>query len=410
MEHIKPDDDTTPGLVARDLVGEVWPGAQPGTDPVLYGHVDIEPKGPVAVRSHATFSVRYTVGRFGLDDTGAIRIVFRAIGDSEHLQTDDPAAPNHVSATSSSGVPLEVRYLGRGAAARPRWKALTVNVTGGYLAEGDEITIVVGDTSGGSPGWALQTIAEPAFEFAVLADVCAVGHFIPIPNSPAVAIVPGPPVRWVAVLPSLRRPGEPFQLGIKAEDLWGNPTPDAPATLHLTSNVTVQGLPHVVEHVRGQRAMTIEGLRVEDPGTVRIDVRGDDGQLLAQSHPLVIRHGPVSGYWGDMHGQSGESIGLTTAEQYFDFARNAAFLDATGHQANDFQVNNAFWDHLQNLTARYDEPGRFVAMPGYEWSGNTAVGGDRNVYFRTEGRQIRRSSHALLTDRSDIDTDANDAR
>jgi hypothetical protein len=33
------------------------------------------------------------------------------------------------------------------------------------------------------------------------------------------------------------------------------------------------------------------------------------------------------------------------------------------------------------------------------------VGGDRNVYFRREGAAIRRSSHALLTDRGDIDSD-----
>ena len=50
-----------------------------------------------------------------------------------------------------------------------------------------------------------------------------------------------------------------------------------------------------------------------------------------------------------------------------------------------------------------------MVFPGYEWSGNTAVGGDRNVFFRTEGRQIRRSSHALLEDRSDLDTDASSA-
>ena len=35
------------------------------------------------------------------------------------------------------------------------------------------------------------------------------------------------------------------------------------------------------------------------------------------------------------------------------------------------------------------------------------MGGDHNVYFRHEGRPIRRSSHALLVDRSDLDTDAN---
>ena len=125
---------------------------------------------------------------------------------------------------------------------------------------------------------------------------------------------------------------------------------------------------------------------------------------------MVVREGAYGGYWGDLHGQSGESIGVTTAEQYFDFARNKAVLDVTSHQANDFQVNNAFWAHINTLTARHEEPGVFVTFPGYEWSGNTAVGGDRNVYFRREGRQIRRSSHALLVDRSDLDTDAPDAR
>ena len=142
---------------------------------------------------------------------------------------------------------------------------------------------------------------------------------------------------------------------------------------------------------------------------MRIRVLDETEAVLAESHPLVVREGPFGGYWGDMHGQSGESIGITTARQYFDFARNKSFLDATGHQANDFQVNNAFWAYLQTLTAQYNEDGVFVTLPGYEWSGNTAVGGDRNVYYRTEGRPIFRSSHALLPDRSDLHTDASNA-
>ena len=48
-------------------------------------------------------------------------------------------------------------------------------------------------------------------------------------------------------------------------------------------------------------------------------------------------------------------------------------------------------------------------MPGYEWSGNTALGGDRNVFFRQEGRTIRRSSHALIEDLSDLATDCHTA-
>ena len=109
-------------------------------------------------------------------------------------------------------------------------------------------------------------------------------------------------------------------------------------------------------------------------------------------------------YWGDLHGQSEETIGSGSAEEYFSFARDLAGLDFAGHQGNDFQITGRFWEHLQRLTREADAPGRFVAFPGYEWSGNTALGGDRNVLFLSEGQQIHRSSHALVDD-PDRDTD-----
>ncbi|MEC8180959.1 MAG: DUF3604 domain-containing protein [Pseudomonadota bacterium] len=141
-------------------------------------------------------------------------------------------------------------------------------------------------------------------------------------------------------------------------------------------------LPPEVDYRAGTKAMTFEDLRVDEEGLLRIQVM--DG-AVATAGPLVIRAGALSGYWGDLHGQSGESIGVTTARQYFDFARNKSFLDATAHQANDFQVNNAFWAYLNELTAEYHADGRFVTFPGYEWSGNTAVGGDRNVFIPRRG-------------------------
>ena len=113
MTEKKNDAHQTPlkaidGPVNEALVGEVWPSAQPGEDAVLYGHAELTPKDPVEVRSLQTFCLTYTVGRYGLDDTGAIRIVFRAMGDGDALQTTNPSAPNYVTARSSSGVPLTV--------------------------------------------------------------------------------------------------------------------------------------------------------------------------------------------------------------------------------------------------------------------------------------------------------------
>ena len=255
----------------------------------------------------------------------------------------------------------------------------------------------------------MQTFCEAGFEFKVLAGVCATGHYVPIQNSPSIAVIPGKPAVWRAVLPTMRRPNETFQLGIKAEDRWGNPTDQASATLRIRATLAVDNLPETVDYVEGTRAMTFEGLAVAEPGTLQIKIEDAGGTVLAETNPLIIRTGDTSGYWADLHGQSGESIGIGASRNYFTFARSMSFLDAASHQANDFQVNNTFWAYINELTAEFHEDHRFVTFPGYEWSGNTAVGGDRNVFFRNEGRQIHRSSHALLPDRSDIDTDAPNA-
>ena len=81
----------------------------------------------------------------------------------------------------------------------------------------------------------------------------------------------------------------------------------------------------------------------------------------------------------------------------------AAFVDMVGHQGNDFQITDAFWKKLNELTAEFDKPGKFVCLPGYEWSGNTGMGGDRNIFYRHEGRPIRRSSHILVEGQTSTD-------
>jgi len=394
--------------VPREHRGDVWPSASPGTDPVLYGHVSVDPSSPVEARSLQSFRLVYTAGRFGIDGGGGLKVVFRFTADWGQLQANEPDEINYVTASNSRGLKMNVSFDDLGYT-RPWYQALRIVMPYGHLDEGDTITVVLGDRSAGSPGLKVQSCAEQDFRFTVLVDTVATALHVPVAESPVVPITAGEPDAWYAVLPSLRRPGEPFRFGIRAEDKWGNPTGRAECRLKLEANLPVSGLPDELDYGPGQEARSIEGLMVEKPGVLRIDVRDSQGVLLAQSSPLVVEANEHAGWWADLHGQSGESVGINTARHYFGFARDVAFLDASGHQANDFQVNNAFWRHLNELTARFNDEGQFVTYPGYEWSANTHLGGDRNVYFRAEGRQIHRSSHALLPDISDIDTDANDA-
>jgi len=393
--------------VARELMGEIWPGAEPGSDVHAYGSATLEPTGEFDVRSFNSFTITYTVGQFGIDDTGAIRVVFRVVSDFGRFQTDRPQEKNYVSATTSGAASLDVSYSLDGQ--RPWNKAITIAVAGGCLRPGEKITVVLGDTTQGGPGMLLQTNVEHGFEFKVLADVCAVGHFVPLPDQLTISIVPTDPVQWQAVLPTLRRAGEKFVFGIKGEDKWGNPTNRATGKFRLQTSLPVKGLRKAIDYPLGRKSMCFENLQVFEQGILRIKVVDEDDSVIATSPPLLIRDGNKGGYWADLHGQTGETIGINTARSYFDFARNLAFLDVSAHQGNDFQINNRFWAHLNKLTAEYLEEGRFVTFPGYEWSGNTAVGGDRNVFFRHEGRQIIRSHHALIEDRADLKNDANDA-
>ena len=394
--------------VPEDHRGDVWPAAEPAGDRAFYGRVAVSPDGPVAARARRAFALTYTCGRYGIDGGGGIKLVFRFSTDWGLLQTDDPAAANYVSAANSRDLPLRVTY-DPGGHTRPWYQALHVLLPHGHLDEGDTIVVALGDRSGGSPGVTVQSCAERDFRFTTLVDVAATGLYTPVAESPVTPVVAGDAACWRAVLPSLRRPGEPFRFGLRAEDLWGNPTPKAAADLALVPSLPVRGLPERFAYGPGIEAHAFDGLEVGEEGVLRIDVRDGDGAPLARSSPMIVRRGEVAGWWADLHGQSGESVGIDTARRYFEFSRDIAFLDAGSHQANDFQVNNAFWKHLNRLTAAFDEDGRFVVYPGYEWSANTPLGGDRNVYFREEGEQIHRSSHALLPDRSDIDTDAPDA-
>lgn len=395
---------TTRGPVARHLVGDTAPHMRPGDDPALFGTADLSPLGSVEVRSFQTFTLVYTVGKIGLDDTGGIRVAFRFISDAGKPQMQDPKAANYVSATCSGSGTISLSFSAGGQ--RPWNGILTAHLHGGYLSKGDTITIVFGDTGHGSPGMLMQTFMEEGYEFRVMADVQATGNFLPLDKQFSIPVVAGPAAVWKAVLPSLRRPGERFHLGLKAEDVWGNPTSQASGRIRLEPSLPVTGLPLEFDYVPDDRALSLENLSCDTEGVLRIKVHVD-GAEAAEAGPLVIRSGSYAGFWGDLHGQTGETIGVNSIESYFDFARNKTFLDISSHQGNDFQMKTVFWEKLNTLTAEFDEPGRFVCIPGYEWSGNTAIGGDHNVFFKTEGRPIRRCSHAILDDRSDMANDAN---
>ncbi|MGE0768814.1 MAG: DUF3604 domain-containing protein [Hyphomicrobiaceae bacterium] len=375
--------------------------------PDLMGTATLEPSGAFEAGSLQSFILTYTAGCFGIDDTGSIKIGFRFATDFGPAQLDDPQGQGYTTAEASNGAVLELKWEFK-RNIRPWSRSLYIGVAKHFLRPGDTITVRFGDRRFGSPGIRLQTYAERCFEFHVLVDAIATYDYVPLPVSPSIEVVPGAGVSWHAILPTRVRRGEPFRLAIKADDKWGNPSNRIARTLHLSSAAPIVGLPSTLTFEPGAFAAIADGLVAERGGV--IEVCDENGDVLCRSNPFdVIEGHQLRHYWGDLHGQSNETLGTNSADDYFCFGRDKAFLDVMGHQGNDFQITGSFWRHLNDLTSDFDEPGRFVCIPGYEWSANTAVGGDRNVFFRHEGEQLHRSSHAQINEGKDREDAASDA-
>ncbi|MBT4867059.1 MAG: DUF3604 domain-containing protein [Planctomycetaceae bacterium] len=325
--------------------------------------------GSVEAGSYQSCALTYTAGFSGIDDTGSLKFVMRYATDAGVPQFHASGAPNYTTAVASNGAHLQVRYDVKDNQ-RPWGKTIHVKVLQGYLRAGDTITLTLGDRVEGSPGWRMQTFLEETLEIRVLLDRYATYVYERLPESPTFRIVAGQPTRLVAVAPTLSEPGSDIVVRTRLEDVWGNPAAEPKTLIHSGFG---------------------------DPGAYTISVTDEQTELQTETNPILVGVNDGYGrYWADLHGQSEETIGTNSIDDYFRFGRDNAFLDACAHQGNDFQITDAFWDKIQQTTGEFNQPGKFVTFPGWEWSGNTGLGGDRNVLFREEGGIISRSSRALV--------------
>ena len=343
------------------------------------GVVNLDPAGAVRAGQVGSWRIAYTVGAYGVDEGGTIKVAQRFASDWEVPQFDDPAAQGYTTATTTGDAKLAIRYEPKGHE-RPWMKCIVIDIYDGNLVEGDVVYITLGDTSGGSPGIRAQTFQESAHEFRVLVDHTNACLARRVPTSPVFPIGPGAPVAVVCLLPSVAQVGQPVEIFLRGDDEWGNPT-DLPDGIELTWE--------------GSGDARFDGLQLVlgAPGEGRVVAhwRGDgftSNPLCASATLPDLRH-----YWGDLHAQSDATVGTGDEVEYFTFGRDRARLDFASHQGNDFQMTDEDWTRLNEVVARFNQEGRFVVFPGFEWSGNSGAGGDRNVFYLEEGLPIIRSSH-----------------
>jgi Protein of unknown function (DUF3604) len=377
------------------------------SDPRHVGRAWISPDGPVVAGQLGTWTVSYEVGAYGYDERARLKIAWRFASDWGTPQFTEPSGRNYATIRLETRSPTAVAELTvepRGQV-RPWFKTLVASVADGSLYPGDRIHVTLGDTTGGGDGSRAQTFRERGCEWRVFVDPFGTELYTALEDSPRLDVVGGALHRLVVVAPTTVRPGEPFDALVKAEDLWGNPCERFEGEVAVEAvGATVQGLPRAVRWRTGEVAVArLAGLRVAG-GETRLRV-GGPGPAAESNLIHALAPGEAKTFWGDLHGQTRATVGTGTIEEYFAFGRDVALLDMMCHQANDFQVTEDEWQRLRAQIDRFHEDGRCVIFVGYEWSGMTPGGGDRNVMFRSNTASLHRSSHAEVDDMADAATD-----
>ena len=350
------------------------------------GTAFLNPITPVVAGSYGSWTITYTVGPLGIDSGGQIKIAIRLVSDWGVPQFDDPAGEGYttVAIQSAGDAKIRVSWQPRGYI-RPKSKSIVLDVYDGSLDPGDVVTVRLGDTTSGSQGLRAQTYIESEFEFFVVVDPTNSTDPRPINDRLTLPVVSDKAAGLACILPSQATVGAPIPIFVKGEDMWRNPAAiNDPINLEWIGDCEAE---------------------IDPDGQTIVLKQAGSGYIQASAGEFVCRSNPVEvfdslpsmqRFWGDLHAQTGRTVGVGSEDEYFTFGRDVAKLDFTSHQGNDFQIDDDYWSELNEITAKYHEDQKFVVFPGYEWSGSSPTGGDHNVFYRKEGFPIMRSSHWLV--------------
>jgi len=351
------------------------------------GRAWLEPESTQDIRAgeRGRWILTYEAGPQGIQPGGFLRLTVPYFwwGWSP-AQADEPEAPGYTTAEcGAEGVELEARTSPQG---------LEFLVRGRALSQGERIRIVYG----AGPAQAVtDRYAERETRFWIAVDGDGDGQAWLLPDSPAIDVGPGPATILSVVLPSTAEPGETIVLRLAFLDATGSRGAAFVGPVTLVARPEGLEVPSTVQFTEEDAGVKQVEVRVAEKGVYRMLARAEDegGEFLAQANPLVVEPGVAPILWGDFHGHSNFSDGTGTPEDFLAYARDVAGLDAVCLTDHDhwgmlgLDEYPELWERIRAATARFNDPGAFVTILGYEWT--NWIHGHRHVlYFGDDGEVL----------------------
>ena len=196
----------------------------------------------------------------------------------------------------------------------------------------------------------------------------------------------GEPAAADIVAPTIAACGEPLRINVALRDEMGYPSVEFDGKVVIECEAGTPGRIEIA-FSKGQPAVaTVEGVVIEAEGLHRFDCRL--GESVFHSNPICIRRDVGERiYWGDPHVHTALSDCVVAKSRSLNFCYIAAkwfagldWVTAADHVSWG-RCSRGKWRDQAAASDAFDEPGRFVTLPGYEASLAGGAGGDNNVYM-----------------------------
>lgn len=336
----------------------------------------------VQVGRAGRWAIHYEAGPEGIAEGGVLFLQVSPFWGWSSPQTARPEVPGFTEVrTAAEGVELRARQADQ--------QLLAIEIGGRALEAGERVEIIYG---AGPAGAVADRFAERGSRFWIAVDGDGDGVRELIADPPAVEVLPAAPAQLVLTLPSTAHPGETVRLTLAALDAVGNAGVEAVGEVELEATGAAVEMAGSFELEPGDRGRRTLELRVPEAGVLRIRARGP-GALEGESNPLLVSERGERILWGDLQNHSNFSDGTGLPEDLLVYARDVAALDVVAVTDHDhwglpfLDQRPENWREIQHATREAHEPGRFVALLGYEWT--HWIHGHRHVlYFGGEGELL----------------------
>lgn len=337
--------------------------------------------GPASIPAATAgrWTVAYEAAPTGVAEGGSIYLTvppfwnwsepWVATADTPVAERDGRPGLTEVSC-DAAGVRLEL--------ARLDTHLVAARVGGRALSAGEVVRFVYG---AGEAMARSDRYAEHDEAFLVAVDADGDGVRELVPGGARVDVTAREAAQLAVHLPSCLEPGARGRLVVAVLDGAGNAFRPWVGSLSVEAPEWL-GLPDVLELGPDDEGLFAREFEAAGEGVVRVLVESADG-LAGMSNPLVVQAGLEPIWWGDLQVHSGVSDGSGTPDDIHRYARDVAALDLVALTDHDhwgqrfLDKHDALWQANLDTVRRYDEPGRFLALPGYEWT--NWVEGHRHV-------------------------------